>query len=91
MLVDLDALPPSEDKNLTRRDTLTEKERRGLKLQLGRDFDSMSQVRAYMKLHDFRFIDKGDRQDRARQRMKEWARETKPGERGRPPFSAKDA
>ena len=88
VLVDLDFKGGLADKNLTRRDTLTAKEHRGLKLQLGRDFDSMSQVRAYMKANDMRFIDKGDRQDRARTRMKDWMKNTKPGERGRTPFSS---
>ena len=87
-LVDMDAVAVQSDRNTTHRDTLTAKDRRSLKLQLGRDFDSMSAVRAYMKLHDFRFIDKGDRQDRARTRMKEWIRDTKPGERGRTPFKS---
>lgn len=71
-------------------DHLSLKERRGLKMQLGRDFDSRSRLNAYMKDHDMRFVEKNDRQDRGYRRMKEWIRDTKPGDRGRPPFHAKD-
>ena len=87
-LVDMDAAPKATDRNLTRRDTLTAREKRGLYLQTGQRFGSMSECRAYMKANDMRFIDKGDRQDRARTRMKEWVRDTSPGNRGREPFKS---
>ena len=82
--------PASAEVPFIRKEHLSLKERKGLRLQLGRDFDSRSSLEAYMKDHDMRFIDKGDRQDRARVRMKEWMRDTEPGNRGRPPFQAKD-
>ena len=89
-LVDLD-FKGNADAPLTRRDTLTQKERRGLYLQTGKKFGTMSECRAYMKANDMRFIDRGDRQDRARKRMKEYMRDTKPGDRGRAPFLSKDS
>ena len=71
-----------------RNERLSPKARKALKVQLGRDFDSESSLRAYMKDNDLRFIDPGDNQDKGRKRMAEFMRETKPGDpiRQHPPW-----
>jgi hypothetical protein len=69
-----------------RQERLTAKSRKKLKMQLGRDFDSESQLRAYMRDNGMRFIDNGEKCDDVRRKRKDWLRNTKPGERGKNPF-----
>lgn len=88
-LVDVDAKPvKGVSAPYVRPEHLSPKARRALRLQLGRDFDSESSLRAYLRDHDMRFVDKGDNQDKGRKRMQEFMRETRPGDpiRQHPPW-----
>ncbi len=60
---------------------LSPKARRALRIQLGRDFDSESSLRAYLKANDLRLIDKGEKVDKDRKTREAWLKDTKPGER----------
>ena len=85
-LVDIDFKTP-EDRATTTRETLTAKERRSLRIRFGKDFKTESELRSHMKANDLRFLEKGERQDRAKRMTKEWLRDTKPGERGKCPMA----
>lgn len=64
---------------------LSPRARRALRIQLGRDFDSESSLRSYLKANDMRLIDKGEKVDKVRRSREEWIKGTKPGERGKAP------
>jgi hypothetical protein len=64
-----------------RREHLSPKARRALRIQLGRDFDSESSLRAYLKQNDMRLIDKGEKVDKDRKTREAWLKDTKPGQR----------
>ena len=85
-LVDLDFKAKS-DRNISRRETLTAKARRALRIQLGRDFTTESELRAHMKQNNLRFVDRGEPQEIARRGTEEYLRDTRPGKRGKNPIA----
>lgn len=77
--------PKSVAAPFVRNEHLSAKQRRALRIKLGRDFTSVSELRAHMRDNDLRHVEKGDAVDRASTLRREWIRDTKPGQRGRNP------
>lgn len=88
VLVDTGKIPVTKSGKhsvYVRPEHLSAKARRALKIQLGVDIDSESSLRRYMKDHDLRFVDRGEKVDKDGKTRKEWIKDTRPGERGRNP------
>lgn len=60
-----------------RQERLSAAARRTLKIQTGKDFDSESAARAYMRDNNLRIVERGEARSR-----REWIKGTKPGDRG---------
>ena len=68
---------PAPCSPFVRNERLSPKARRALKIQTGRDFDSESAARAYMRENNLRIVEGGEGRSRKR-----WVKGTKPGDRG---------
>lgn len=85
VLVDTGRKAQKADQTLSRRECLTQKERKSLYLQTGKKFTTESEARKYLKSQGMRLEERGEPNEAARREQREWLRDTRPGERGPTP------